>query len=810
MGSKRRISQSQPKAGAASLQPRQETMDTVFFWLLPVLLFLTMTAVSIPYAIGITVVFLVFSVGKGPMETLRSRLSPLALAVFLYAALCLVSGLWCHFGSYALRETIKTLTALSFFALLLVRLKKEHLRWLLACLAGVMAVISLLSIDGASSQLLARAFSGLMSLFGSSYPLSSMGYETGVRIVGIYNNANVGAGLIAFGLLLTLYLLRTEETPKGRLLAALALGIQSLAFLLFFSMGAMASFAVACLVYVICAGKGNRVSLFLLMLECVASALVCAFITYPLLGTSGAAGLLAVLMAPICGLLIWVLDRFVGSRVLAALEGRSRAVSIAGGALVALAVVYVLLAFNLTGGVTLDAQSPLSRAVYPDAGSYTVSYDGINAQVLVYSQNESELMMHTNTTLYEGSLSEAAFTVPEGSRVVWFVLSGDGELNSVTLSDGTALPLGYKLLPGFAANRLQGLWANQNFIQRLVFFRDGIKLWQASPILGWGIGGVEGQLTSVQTFYYESRYIHNQFIQIMDEAGILGLAAFVFLLVSALWLLRRRWKQGAAPILPMLAACLTMMTAHSLTEVVWSVQVYQTAAFIFFAVMVIFCWEPAAVRSRSRLPQYLSAAALWCVTAVFALLLAGTLTATLRFQALDTSDMTSAEFLSVMQKLDRLDAYTDQDYKVNTMGNALMQGGAASRGLAARCARELLDRQEYDACYNVAAYYDLPLRDISSLFAAMETGLEQERSNPGAWNSAFHLFRQVFEQLEPEYMDDFVSGVLTAGQRLDEANQYLMAPVSLDEANQRLLNCVRSLNGLSGEMAQAAIAAALA
>ena len=807
MSSKRRTSASQPKAPAPALQPRRELLDNAFFYLLPVLLFLTMTAVSSPYAIGITAVFLVFSIGKGPLETLRGRLSPLTLAVFLYAALCLVSGLWSHFGRYALRETIKTLAALSFFGLVIMRLKKEHLRWLLNCLVGCMAVIALLSIDGSASQLLARAFSGLMGLFGSSYPLSSMGYETGVRITGIFNNANVGAGLIAFGLLLSLYLLRTEQQPKKRLLLAVALGIQSLAFLLFFSMGAMASFAVACLVYVLASGKGQRLSLFLLMLECVLSALVCSFAAYPFLGTSGPAGILPLLAAVLCGLAIWALDRFLGRRILAALEGRSKAVTIAGASLVAAAVVYVLLAFQLTGSVTLDPQGPLSRAVYPDGGSYTVSYDGVDAQVLIYSQDQSQLMMHTNTPLYEGPLSAAAFTVPEESKVVWFVLQGDGELRSVALSDGTELPLGYKLLPAFAANRLQGLWANQNFIQRLVFFQDGLRLWQESPLLGWGIGGVEGQLTAVQRFYYESKYIHNQFIQIMDEVGILGLGSFVFLLGSALWLLRRRWKQGTDPLLPVLAACLAMMTAHSLTEVVWSVQVYQVAVFTLFAVMTVFCWEPSP--RKARLPATLTAAGAWCVSAVFALLLSGNLAAALTFQQIDT-DIQPAQFMAALQKMDRMDVYTDQDHKVNLMGNALMQGGAANRGIAARCARELLARQEYDACYNVAAYYCLPLRDIPGLFDAVQTGLVQERSNSGAWNSAFHLFLQVFQQLEPEHMDDFLAGVLETGEQLDAADQYLMAPIVLEADAQRLLDAVRSLDGLTGEAAQAAIAAALA
>ena len=46
---------------------------------------------------------------------------------------------------------------------------------------------------------------------------------------------------------------------------------------------------------------------------------------------------------------------------------------------------------------------------------------------------------------------QAEITVEEGTRVVWFQMSCDGEVESVTLSDGTEVPLGYKLLPGFAA-----------------------------------------------------------------------------------------------------------------------------------------------------------------------------------------------------------------------------------------------------------------------------------------------------------------------------------------------------------------------
>lgn len=786
----------------------RDVLAPLFPWLLPVLLFFSITGTSRFAAAVIAAVFLLFSLGRHPVNNLRQRLSPLSIGVFIYALVCLLAGLWCHFGFYAVRESAKILAALSIFALLLVRVQKGQLRQLLTALNGVLALIALLCIDGSSLQLLSRGFSWLMGLFDAGYPMENMGYEAGVRITGIFSNANVAAGLLAFGLLVSLYLLRTAQTKREGILTSLFLGIQAMAFFLSFSLGAMASFAAACLVYLICSGRGNRLSLFLLMLECVVVTILCAFAATPFLGEDGI-GIIPVLLAPLCGLLIWVLDQFLGSRLLSMLEGHSKAIPVTAGVLAVLAVSYVLLAFRLTGSTMLDASSILSRAIYPDAGAYTVASDGIDAHAVIYSQTEPELMMHTNTVLYEGPLSKAAFTVPDGSRVVWFQLQGDGRLNSVTLSDGTSLPLDYTLLPEFAANRIQGLWANQNFIQRLVFFRDGLNLFKASPLIGWGLGGVEGQLTSVQSFYYESKYIHNQFIQIMDEAGVLGLAAFVGMLGSALWMLLRQRKHAADPLLPMLGACLTMMVVHSLTEVVWSTQPYQAAVFTLFAVLILHCQDPKT-QQASVARGRIAFGALWCTVAVFCLLLSGHLLAARQMRNLDMNNITASGFMSAMQRMDRLDVYDDADFKINLMGNALQANTATSKGIATRCAEQLMALQEYDSAYYTANYYYLPLRDFNGFFNALQIGLSQERSNPAAWNSAFHLIQDTFDQLEAQDMEAFTSGILAIGEAMDAANEALMAPITLDETNQALLECVRGLNGLSGEAAQRQIAAAIA
>ena len=87
--------------------------------------------------------------------------------------------------------------------------------------------------------MLTQGFAALMGLLGVPYDPATMGYEVGVRITGIYSNANVSAGILAFGLIISLYLFQTEEKEKNRLIAALLLGVQALAFFLSFSMGAM-------------------------------------------------------------------------------------------------------------------------------------------------------------------------------------------------------------------------------------------------------------------------------------------------------------------------------------------------------------------------------------------------------------------------------------------------------------------------------------------------------------------------------------------------------------------------------------------
>ena len=331
-----------------------------------------------------------------------------------------------------------------------------------------------------------------------------------------------------------------------------------------------------------------------------------------------------------------------------------------------------------------------------------------------------------------------------------------------------------------------------------MFFRDGLKLWSQSPIYGWGLGGVEGQLTAVQSFYYETRYIHNQFIQIMDEAGIIGLAAFLFLLGGAIFLLVKNRKEHRDPLMPMLAACLTMMIAHSLTEVVWSTQMYQTVVFVLFAVLIIHLSQPqqSAARGKTRA----AAVGLWGVTVLFALLQAGSFLAAWQFAALPNQNLSQEQMVSKLGFIDTLEVYGDTTYKVNRMANALQTG---QTGVATRCARELMAREEFDSCYYAAAYYYLPLVSLDGYFNAANVALTQEASNVDAWNSIFNLHRQAVNQLSGDEMEVFVAGLCEMGERLEQFNQGRMEQITLSEENQAFLDGAFQIRdqGITGDSA---------
>ncbi len=211
---------------------------------------------------------------------------------------------------------------------------------------------------------------------------------------------------------------------------------------------------------------------------------------------------------------------------------------------------------------------------------------------MAYGSTQAQEMENRTETYYSGPLSEASFTVPEGITRVLFQFRGpEGtQIRSLSLSDGTKIPTSYTLLPENLVSRFQkNLFQDRSFLLRVQYLKDGWTLFTQSPLTGHGLGATEGLLTSVQPFFYQSLYLHNHILQVMDETGLLGLAAFLALMLGAAWLLVRRLRTQQDGMAAVLLACWVMMNLHGLMEISFSVRMFQCAAFFLVLMSVVSC-----------------------------------------------------------------------------------------------------------------------------------------------------------------------------------------------------------------------------
>lgn len=786
--------------------------DRLFVVGFAVLLFFAMTVQTVPMSLILAAVALALSFGRGGYARFRGRLGIPVLGFLAFLILCGAASLYTSFGAYAYGEYAKLLASGALGLLLLARGREQNAGGLLFGFSAVCGVIGLLCIDAGCRGPLFRGFASFMEGLGdAAYQSLDQATYTGARFDGIYNDANLTGSLMALAVLVGLYLIRTGRKPWERFAACFLTGLSAVAFFTAMSRGAILCFGATLLAYLLIAGKEERLGLFFTMAAMGISMVVFGVVSTSLLAGGSFWGTLAALPS---GVLLWLLNEFPARKAASALAGHGKLLAGVLGGGIAAGIAAVVLALTLTEPFVFTESNFLYRGADVEGGeTYTFSGDWDKSSeitVLVYGSTREQELTSVTETYYNGPLEEASFTVPEDVGHVLMQFRGPAglELRQVSLSDGTEIPMAYTLLPDNIANRLQkNIFEDSSFLLRLQYDIDGWTLFKESPLAGHGLGATEGLLTSVQPFFYESLYLHNHLLQVMDETGLLGLAAFLAFILGTAVLLIRQLRKARTPLAAMLLACLVMMNLHGLMEISFSVQMFQCAAF-FLLLLPTVCYGTYTEGRKRRAAGIvvLVVSDLWLVISVA--LLGGSLLAQKEYRELDAAGMTTGSFIETLERLDRMDAYNDQSYKVNLMGNALQAGGISNEGTAARCARELRETGEFDSCYYVAAYYYLPLGQLENFFDVLQEGLLQERSNSEAWNSAMNLCIQAFSQIDPAEADTFAEGVRGIGEAMDRANAYLLVPVALTEENAALLNCART-DLLDGEGMYTAISQVL-
>lgn len=522
-----------------------------------------------------------------------------SLLLLGYAAFSWVTIFWAMSGKFHLREWSKILIAVFFFLLVAMHKKFDgaFARRVMGVIAGISAIYALLSIEAVSTGLTKTLLARLPALDAEKIVFQSS------RLNGIFGNANIEASIFAVGIFCAVALVCGAERKWQRILFTVTLSFSAFAFLLVFSMGAIACFSAAVVVYLIFAGKG-RVAALLRMLEAAVPAFLCGFAAFALFGSGRVGLVLPVLLANAA--VAAVLELTVMEKLSRVLEKHQRA---AFGVLIAVALgvaVYIVAALNVTGPYTFGAF--IDRSARLSAGEHTIQIEADGEVTLdIFTRNRLELLNVTQTGIYDGSAEGTVyFTVPEGSEIT-FVRMDAAEgvtVRSALIDETRALPLRYKLLPGFASDRIQFIGASTSEAQRETFRTDALRLWRFSPVVGNGVGAFETGVTSVQDYPYETRYVHQHYLQVLLEDGVVGLALFAGALAAmllALWKKRKQMQENEYYWLyPALCAEFVMNGAQMCWDVSMSMIVFLCMTYAVYGLIVATCAEPFAEKAAAE------------------------------------------------------------------------------------------------------------------------------------------------------------------------------------------------------------------
>ena len=732
-----------------------------------------------------------------------------SLLLLGYAAFSWVTIFWAMSGKFHLREGSKILIAVFFFLLVAMhgRFDRAFARRVMGVIAGISALYALLSVEAVSTGLTKTLLVRLPALDAEKIVFQNS------RLNGIFGNANIEASIYAIGIFCAVALVCGAETKWQRILFTVTLSFSAFAFLLVFSMGAMACFAAAVVVYLIFAGKG-RVAALLRMLEAAVPTLVCGFIAFALLNSERSALVLALLLAN-AGVSA-LLELTVSARLSAVLERHEK---LAFGVLIAVALgaaVYIAAALNVTGPYTFGAF--IDRSVRLSAGEHTVTVEA-DGEVTgwIYSWDTLGMLTGERTSLHYGKVEqEVTIHVPEGSEICGFNFSAEpGVTIYRAVIDGVQeIPLNFRLLPGFAANRLQTISASSSPIIRAMYRQDALRLWRFSPVVGNGVGAFETGVTSVQDYPYETKYVHQHYLQVLLEEGVVGLALYIGALVTMLLALWKRRKQTREDefywLYPALCAEFVMNGAQMCWDVSMSMIVFLCMTYAVYGLIVATCAEPFAEKAAaeengkkkkaqakgfdtSLLARNIGIG----FTVVVVLTLCGNLYAASKADA-PVAD--GDEFLYNLSVAAKLDLYERNDMMLSYVVNSLeMEYPEDYREQADEYAAQLAKVQSNTIPRYLVGYY-LQTQQYGKAIDAAILGASYSASDADTWDDCAALLNEALFQnmLTPLLTEERAALMAKLTEYYDALQAYnasALVPVELSESAQAFFDKIVILNG---------------
>ena len=736
---------------------------------------------------GITMLLLLAAVATIIVagERLGQRMTWPALLLGLYVLMDGISTLYAPSGKFALYEFLKVAAA-ACMALLLTALEPERPGRTGRCAATVLetagALASLVSIDMVSTQLLYKLLNALTAPLGAPVLLENV--LQGQRLRTIFENPNVFAGCAGVAILLALGLAVSTDDKKERCLHLSCLLLNSTAFLLAVSRGAAAAIAAAFLVYLLLERGQRRAVSFVLMVETLVlsgAAALCALPAYAAAGqTMQVLPLLAVLAAAAA---LCVLDIFAGRPLALRMARRMKTVNIVLLAALGVVVLLVAAAVNWTGAITLQSGESITRGAYLGEGEYTLHVDADGpVTVTVQTQTQKDAVMNRKQTVYQGAADGATFAAPADNRSVTFLVSADESVHiSAIRYEGASsgeLKLKYKLLPEAIAGRIQTLRSEGNVVQRLVYIKDAMQLFRRSPVVGLGMGAFENGIYNVQSYHYETKYVHNHYVQTMVDTGVIGLVLWLGLLGTSAAAVIRQWRRERAEAQSMasaLGALLLFLMIHAAVEIIFSSGYFLPFGMGALAVINLTCGQTLPLRRAGDKTRRWMVRAEGLGLVVFVVLLTMNLWA---------AQLAQRGTYDAAAQAAEVDPYEWADHKLAYVYNASAEE-ALPENMQETLARYMADLEKLNSNavpkYLAEAYFNLG--DVEKGFAMLEKYVDYTSSDPATWDTSFRIVMQ--------HSDDsaaFRQGAAQLRDKLERWNRQNLGAITLSEDVTAYLN----------------------
>ncbi|MDD4588288.1 MAG: O-antigen ligase family protein [Heliobacteriaceae bacterium] len=184
-----------------------------------------------------------------------------------------------------------------------------------------------------------------------------------------------------------------------------------------------------------------------------------------------------------------------------------------------------------------------------------------------------------------------------GARKKAVLLTAATGIFALALSFGTLTPAitpgqnGNPLLARAAAIQL-GSGALQ---ERLVIYSDALRMVRERPLTGWGGGGWMSAYSAYQSYPYQTAYVHNHFLQVAVETGVIGFTAFAtsvaWLGISLCRLFRRRRELSAAQETWTCGVIAGSLVLHAAVDFDFS---FSSISLLYWALLAVFSYQVTA------------------------------------------------------------------------------------------------------------------------------------------------------------------------------------------------------------------------